>query len=257
MAKILGNDVASYQGDINYDTYKNNSNFIIIKTSEGTGFKDPKFSRNQSEARRVGIGLGYYHFARPDLNANAEVEADYFLSVIGEIRSGEVLVLDYEPNWGGDAAGWCKKWLDRVYSKKGCRPLIYLNQSQLKSINWKQVSDAGYGLWVAAYTYDPNVNNYVTGSFAFAAMQQWTNKQQVPGISGNVDGNVFFGDIATFKKYGYKPPVTPPVPPTIDYKKLYEDEVIRTNLLTQQLKEANTLISDLLGKIQRAKQELG
>jgi hypothetical protein len=51
-------------------------------------------------------------------------------------------------------------------------------------------------------------------------MQQWTNKQQVPGIQGNVDGNVFFGDVTAFKKYGYKAPV-----PTPDYKALYEAEV--------------------------------
>lgn len=216
MAFIVGNDIASFQGDVNYDTYKNNSNFIIFKATEGTGYTDTKLSRNQSEARRVGLPLGYYHFARPDLNT-AESEANYFLSKIGQLRDGEVLVLDYEPNWNGDAVGWCKTWLDTVFSKTQCKPLIYMDQSRVQKYNWKPLVDAGYGLWIAAYTYDPTNNNFQHGAWPFAAMQQWTNKQQVPGINGNVDGDVFFGDVATFKKYGYKSPT--PVDPCANVKK--------------------------------------
>jgi hypothetical protein len=40
-------------------------------------------------------------------------------------------------------------------------------------------------------------------------MQQWTDQQTVPGIVGNVDGDVFFGDAVAFGKYGYQ---TPPPP---------------------------------------------
>jgi hypothetical protein len=38
-------------------------------------------------------------------------------------------------------------------------------------------------------------------------MQQWTDKQGVPGIKGNVDGDVFFGTAEQLKQYGYKNPV--------------------------------------------------
>lgn len=222
MAKIVGNDVSKWQGDINWDVYKNNSNFCILKATEGVGFTDPKFARNQSEARRVGLPVGYYHFARPDLGNIPEAEADYFLKACGTPSDGEVFVLDYEPNWqGGDAVGWCKKFLDRVQTKIGVKPLIYLNQSQVKQFNWKSVIDGGYGLWIAAYTYDPNKNDVGIGQWPFMAMQQWTNQQKVPGISAVTDGNVFFGDVATFKKYGYKAPApatTPPAPASVGYE---------------------------------------
>lgn len=135
---ILGNDVASYQGDINYDVYKNNSNFIIPKATEGVGFTDPKFKRNQSEARRVGLLRGYYHFARPDLGNSPEAEADFFLAVVGALQEGENLYLDYEcANQVQAHVDWCRKWLDRVYQKTGVKPLIYLNQSQVKKFDWK------------------------------------------------------------------------------------------------------------------------
>jgi GH25 family lysozyme M1 (1,4-beta-N-acetylmuramidase) len=256
MANILGNDIANFQGDVDYSTYKNNSNFIIFKATEGTGFKDPKFSRNQSEARNVGLALGYYHFARPDLNADANKEADFFLQTLGEIKDGEVLVLDYEPNWHGDAVSWCKAWLDHVTEKTHCKPLIYLNQNQLNTINWKPISDAGYGLWVAAYTGSPTNNNFVTGSWKFAAMQQWTSSQKVPGINGNVDGDVFFGDINTFKKYGYKKPapqIDPKDKQIEDLKKQIDDIKNEVSSYRAQMIDG---INETIALLDQAKQKL-
>ena len=257
MARIVGNDVADFQGQINFDIYKNNSNFLITKATEGTGFTANTLKRNQSESRRVGLPLGYYHFARPDVGNTPEAEADYFLSKLGELKEGELLVLDYEPpNQKQTDVDWCRKWLDRVASKtNGTKPLIYLNQSQIKQFNWQTVIDGGYGLWIAAYTYDPNNNTFDDGEFPFAAMQQWTNKQQIPGIpSLAVDGNVFFGDVATFKKYGYKLPAPAPTP--IDYKALYDAEVIKNNDLKNQLAAANTKNAELQSKIDKAKADL-
>lgn len=213
MSISLGNDISKWQGDVNFDVFKNNAQFVIFKATEGNGLTDTKFSRNQSEARRVGLLLGYYHFARPDLLNTPEAEADYFLKIIGALREGELLTLDYEcANQKQSDVEWCKRWLDRVQSATGVKPLIYLNQSQVKAFDWQSVINGGYGLWIASYTGDPNKNDATIGKWSFAAMQQWTNKQTVPGISGGVDGDVFFGDLATLKKYGYKIPVTPPTP---------------------------------------------
>lgn len=244
---ILGNDISSHQGDVNWDVYKNNSNFVIMKASEGTGFTDPKFARNLAESRRVGLSRGFYHFARPDLGNTVEAEADWFLKVIGPVNEGEMLCLDFEPKWSGDVVGWCKKFLDHVASKlNGYKCLIYLNQSQTQGFDWKPVVDGNYGLWIAAYTYDPRKNNYATGAWKFAAMQQWSNKQTVPGISGVVDANVLFGDINTFKKYAYvksviQPPAEQPNPvpegmmliKKEDYKTITEQNLELQNTITK------------------------
>lgn len=202
---IVGNDISRWQGDVNFDVYKNNSNFLIIKTSEGIGFVDPKFLRNQREARRVGLPLGYYHFARPDLFNSPEAEAEFFLKTIGEIREGEVLCLDYEPASNPyNVVLWCKGFLDRVFVRTGCKAFIYLNKSQVKGFDWRVVVDANYALWLACYD-----SNIISGQWAAVAMQQRTSSQSVPGIVGNVDGNYFFGTLEQFKAYGYKKPVTP------------------------------------------------
>lgn len=197
---IVGNDISGAQGDINYDIYIKNSNFNIFKATEGVGFVDPKFSKNQYSFRNRAFPIGYYHFARPDLNNSPESEAEFFLSIIGPLQNGEVLCLDYEPNWpGGDAVGWCKRFLDHVQTKTGVKAFIYLNKSQVRNFDWSPVANAGYALWLACYD-----NNLINGAWSFVAMQQWTSSQQVPGISGNVDGDYFFGDTTAFGKYGYK-----------------------------------------------------
>ncbi len=248
---LLGNDVAKYQGNIDWNLYSKNSNFVILKATEGNGYMDPTFTKNQTEARRVGIALGYYHFARPDLNNTPEAEADYFLKTIGKINQGEFLCLDYEPNWpGGDAVSWCKKWLDHISGKlNGYKCLIYLNQSQTQGFNWKPVVDANHGLWIAAYTNDPNKKNYKIGAWPFAAMHQWTNAQTVPGLPTKADGNSFFGDLAMLKKYGYTPVATPTPTPPVSSPSVINDPTTRIDLGpeigVQELKALRSMILDL------------
>lgn len=207
---IKGVDISKWQGVVDFSKVKTVLEFVIIKATEGVGYTDTKFLANQKGVRDAKILLGYYHFARPDLNNTPEAEADYFLKIIGQLKTGELLVLDYEcANQVQAHVTWCKKWLDRIFAKTGVRPLIYLNQSQTRKFNWLEVVNANYGLWLASYTHDANNNTGETGQWKTMAMQQYTNKLAVPGISGNVDGNVFFGTLASLKKYGYNPVVVP------------------------------------------------
>lgn len=234
---IKGIDISSHQGNINFDILKSAVDFVIIKATEGTGFTDSKFLRNQTEARRTGMLLGYYHFARPDLGNTPEAEADWFLSVC-KPKKGEVLALDYEPpSYSGDTVSWCKKWLDRVYNKTGCRPLIYLNQTQVKNFNWKPIIDANYGLWLAAYT--PTLPKT---PWSVVAMQQTSSSGTISGIAGRVDTNLFFGDKTAFKKYG----LPADIDPCVAIKKELEELKIKYDSLVKDHKIALTHISKLI-----------
>lgn len=209
---IVGQDISEFQSSVDWNTYKNNTNFVIVRATFGTGYVDKKFTQYRDGARASGLPMGFYHYAYPQYNT-PEAEADWCLSQV-DLRENEILALDFEESWNGNRVDFCKRWLDRVSLKlNGYKPLIYLNQSLISNNDWTPVVNGGYGLWVAAYTYDPTKNNFVLGAWKFAAMQQWTSSQQVPGIPGNLDGDVFFGDKATFYKYGYHKPVAPP---TID-----------------------------------------
>lgn len=217
---IVGNDISDFQGQLDWPTVKNNVNFIGMKATEGTGYIDTWFGYNREQARNLHIPRLFYAFGRPDLGNSPQTEADFFCRVIDgdPIQVGEVIALDFEVNYH-DPVGWCLEWVKRVSEHfNGLKPLIYLNQSLASSYDWQPVIDFGCGLWLASYTYDPNDNTGNTGKWPFMAIQQWTDKQQVPGIQGNVDGDVFFGSEGQFMEYGYKLPVPipqpTPVPPT-------------------------------------------
>jgi lysozyme len=203
---IKGADISKYQGSVNFDQFKTAVDFVIVKSSEGNGYTDPQLSRNQSEARRVGLCLGYYHYCRPDLNNTADAEADWFLKVIGTLKDGEILCLDYEVTFASGVT-WCKNFLDHVYDKTGVKPIIYMDQSRMKQFDWSPVVNSGYGLWLAQYDYNPDGTPAAT-DWPFMALRQYSNNSTFAGISGGVDGDVFYGDTATFKKYGYVTPAT-------------------------------------------------
>ena len=234
---ILGNDISNFQGQIDWGVYKNNTNFVLMKAGEGTSYIDTWFGFNRSQSRLFDLPRGFYHFARPDLGNSAQDEAKFFCNLIDgdPIKEGEILALDIEIIYS-DPVNWCMAWLNTVSAHfNGIKPLIYLNQSTASKYDWTPVIDAGYGLWIAAYTYDPNNNYFDGGKWETSVMQQWTDQQNVPGVSGNLDGDVFFGDVNAFKAYGYKPVVvsppstsqippisvptppveTPPVPPVV------------------------------------------
>lgn len=211
MEIIVGNDISHFQGAIDWNTYANNTNFVIIEVTEGTGFVDPLFTLNQAQARQHNIPIAYYHFTRPDLGNTPQSEADFFLANIGQLREGEVLALDFEVNFNAPVA-WLKDMLDYIVSKTGVHALIYLNKSEVGGFDWTLIVEAGYGLWEADYNDAP-----VLGEWKLMALKQWTNKQTVPGIPNAVDGDYFYGTADQFRMYGYHVTNVPPVnkPPSL------------------------------------------
>jgi len=187
-----GCDIASYQGTVDFDQLKGAVSFVIAKSSEGTGYRDPTFRRNWSEARSVGLTRGAYHFARPDLGTDAQDEAAYFLSSVEPIDPGDLLALDYEVQWGGDVVGWCHSFLNLVHEMTGIKPYIYLNLSTVRGHDWSPVINDGYPLWLALYDNDPD--SVPSTPWPAVAMKQWTSDGKLPGVPAQrVDLNTAFG----------------------------------------------------------------
>lgn len=208
---LSGSDISVYQGNIDWPTFKNNVNFVIIKMTEGSSYIDPWGGNNRTQARNVNVPRGYYHFARPDLNSSQD-EAQFFIDIMNgqPLQSGESIYLDYEVHYTGDNVSWALTWMKLVEKALGVKPIFYSYQSMLTSNDWSPVVANGNGLWVATASGDPSNENFETGAWPFAMMNQWGN-QTIPGVStGVVDSNVFFGDAAAFLAYGYKPPQPQP-----------------------------------------------
>lgn len=240
---IKGIDISKYQGILNFADVKNNFEFIIIKSTEGNGYVDPQFHANQVGLRATGICLGYYHFARPDLGNPAVTEADWFLKTIGTLQDGEMLCLDYESSWSGDVVTWCKIFLDEVFAKTKCRPLIYLNQNLAKIHTWKPIIDGNYGLWLADYDYNPDGGVPQT-QWPTVAIKQYSNK--LPYGSLAVDGDVFYGDVNTFKQYGVKLNNTTPTMTQDQQNSL--NFIVANNITEGQVRQGWGYITDNIDK---------
>ncbi len=217
---LSGADISSYQGNIDWNTFKNNINFCIIKSGEGNSLIDSWFGNNRQQARDTNILRGFYHFARPDLGNSPQAEARFFIDLMNgqPLQEGESVYLDYEVQYGGDNVNWVLSWMKLVEQVLQVKPIFYSYQSMLTKYDWTPVVNNGNGLWVATASGDPNNTNFKTGSWKFAMMNQW-GSQVIPGIQGQTDSDIFFGDANAFRAYGYKtPPPSPPVDPCADIK---------------------------------------
>ena len=212
-----GIDIASYQGRPDWDAVvASGIQFAFTKVTENDGYVNPFFARNWAEMRRVGIHHGAYHFARPVGN-DAAVEADYFLDHVeeqGPIQTGEMLVLDIEAG-SGDLGPWALAWCERVKERAGFSPIIYSGAWFTDPHGFPDdVGLAAYGLWLAAYGPTPPTP---PAPWQFWAFWQYSDKGSVPGISGDVDLNMFNGPADRIALYG-KPATdepTEPDPPTV------------------------------------------
>lgn len=204
-----GIDISLWQKGL--ELSKIQCDFVIIKATEGNDIVDPQFKNFAAQAQALGKPMGFYHFARPDLN-KSEDEARFFLRAVKDyIRKG-VLMLDWEC---GDLSKtyWAKNWLDEVYLQTGVRPMVYTSQSCVNAYNWQAVVDGNYGLWCAKWADnlpDYNYDMSRAGSkptvkwWPFVAMWQWTSKGRLDGYEGNLDCDVFYGDVEAWNKYAGK-----------------------------------------------------
>ncbi len=188
-----------YQGGIDWGQVKAGGKaFAIMKATEGTGFTDPTFAANWSGAAAAGVIRGAYHFFHPSEDPTAQ--ADHFATVMGALHDGDLPpMLDLEVTDGlGPAAvaNATRTFLDALQSRTGRKQMIYTG-----FYFWRdQVGDpAGFNtdpLVIAAYVAGCPL---VPDSWGKFTMWQYSDAGRVPGISGNVDLDVFNGTMADLR----------------------------------------------------------
>jgi lysozyme len=191
---VLGIDVSAWQPTISWKAVKEAGiEFGFVKATEGTGYVNPTYERHRKGARRHGIPIGAYHFARPDSDDGPLAEADHFLDV-AEPREGDLLpVLDLEvpglpPR---ELARWARKWLRRVEKRIGEPPILYTYTSYWVSTVGNNRGFRRYPLWLANYgKNDGKVYPVRTvGGWPSIAVHQFTSEGRIPGYGGPLDLN--------------------------------------------------------------------
>ena len=207
--KVPGIDVSKYQGRIDWRAVATTPvRFAVLRATLGNHYRDGRYARNVAGARRNGLVVGAYHYAKPGLaRRDPRVEADHFLDAIG-LRAGDIIpVLDIEETGGlgpRRLRTWAAGWLERVYERTGVRAMIYSGNSFWHGSmrNTTSLARRDHPLWVAHwYVGAPDVPGRRWGGRGYT-IWQWSAAGRIAGIDGPVDrdwmkGNLSRGTVAS------------------------------------------------------------
>jgi GH25 family lysozyme M1 (1,4-beta-N-acetylmuramidase) len=207
--RVPGIDVSKYQGRIDWRKVATSPlRFVIMRATLGNRYRDVRYARNVAGARKHGLVVGAYHFAKPSLARwDPRAEADHFLDVVS-VGAGDILpVLDIEETGGlspGQLRRWAAAWLDRVRARTGVRAMIYSGNyfwhGSMRNTSW--FAEREHPLWVAHwYVGAPDVPGGGWAGRGYTVWQ-WSATGRIAGIRGPVDrdwvkGNLGHGTIAS------------------------------------------------------------
>lgn len=191
--RLYGIDISKWQSP---DIITNSQDFVIIKSSEGKGYTDEKFKAHANRAVQLNKLLGFYHYARPDLNPNPADEVDSFLSIVSPFIGKAILALDWEGLALSYPVEWAYSFLLLVEQRTGYKPFIYMSASPAGEDRFRIIADAGFPLWVADY--EGEINPTVWNADKII-IRQYSNS------AGQLDLDEFYGSQSLFAQYSTAP----------------------------------------------------
>lgn len=195
---IKGIDVSSWQEAINWCKVKNAGiKFAMIRSSFSNKV-DKTFEYNITEAAKVGIDVGVYHYCYALTAEEAREEAKHFIETISPYKITYPVVLDFEDNTQVKLDKEVKNEIAQVFIEEirnaGYYPMIYSYTSWYE--NYMDMKALDCEVWVAHW----NVTKpSYKGSYG---MWQYSCEGRVSGIDVNVDLNVSFKDYAKIIREG-------------------------------------------------------
>jgi len=190
---LEGFDVSHYQGKIDWTSLATDprAGFVYLKMTEGGNIVDNTYQHNLSEARRVGMKVGSYHFFRA--NTSAREQFQNFKSVFDPRKQDLLPVVDVEVMPGGisksrfDAC--LEDFLEMIEKEYGRKALIYTGKNFYNKHFHGTKFTRNYRFWIATYADDQPIldsnDDYL--------IWQYTAKGKARGIKGYVDTNRFVG----------------------------------------------------------------
>lgn len=194
--RVDGIDVSSHQGNVDWGHWwRAGKRFVYIKATEGTGYRNPKFTQQYNGSAAVGMTRGSYHFALPNRSDGATQARFFVQNGGGWSRDGRTLpgVLDIEYNpYGGDTCyglshaamiTWIRSFSDTYHALTKRWPVIYTS-----TLWWDRCTGRGgdfsgtNALWVARYSASAGPMPF---KWPFHTIWQYT--------SSPIDQNVFNG----------------------------------------------------------------
>ena len=182
---LTGIDISRYQKNLDKE-YITNQDFVMIKATEGTTYKDFMMDGYTGLVDDYGILKGYYHRARPDKNPSVK-EADKFISKVKNYLGSSLLALECDSDID---ELWALDWLNNIKEKTGVTPLFQISGTHVNK--YKLIQEAGYPLWIVDWTIKtPNIGKW----------NNWLMWQNTVDLNNIVNQNKFNGTVCDFKRH--------------------------------------------------------
>ena len=194
--ELKGIDVSSWQGKPDWAKVSNSGiKFAILRIHQKSG-TDASFEHNYKGCKSNGILIGGYKYSYALTSAQAIEEAENVISVLG--GRGLDFPVFYDLEWAQQRSlgkqaieNIAVAFLTRI-KKAGYKAGIYCNLDWYNNV----LSDAlkQYDCWIARYPASDNGSVQERLRPNAGVGWQYSSKGKVPGISGNVDMDVFYKD---------------------------------------------------------------
>ena len=194
----LGIDVSEHQGEIDWQAVANAGiQYAYIRVGyrgydQGGVYMDDRAQENYEGATAAGLKVGAYFYSQAISPEEAREEAQFVVKTVKHWSLSYPVVYDWE--WvssdartgamSAEAVTACTQAFCREIEKKGYDAAFYFNQDLAENtFLLEELTD--YGFWLAQY------EDALTFPYE-VKMWQFTASGAVPGISGNVDINLYF-----------------------------------------------------------------
>lgn len=202
-----GIDVSKYQKNIDWNQVKQSGiEFAFIRVayrgaSSGGLYTDATYAANIQNAVAAGVKVGVYVYSQAISPEEGIEEANYVLNLIKGYNVTMPVVIDYEyssaaadggrlftANLSKETATATVNAFAKQVETGGYTPMIYANLDMLtRHMNSDNIP---YPVWLAHYT----TQTPYTGDYT---AWQYSSSGAVPGITGDVDMNYWYGDLTS------------------------------------------------------------
>ena len=193
---VMGIDLSAHNGDVNFDKIvADGVDFVFLKATEGTSFRDPKFRQNYTEARKSGVKVGAYHFFRFDCDGYEQ--GRNFLSTVDSLSLDLPLAIDIE-EWGNPLDYSTEKVVETlrgmIFALEGSRHKVILYTNKKGYSRFVRGRFDELPVWVCSFT-DPPITSDKW------MLWQHSHQSRVDGVNGDVDLNTFNGDSISWERW--------------------------------------------------------
>ena len=190
-------DVSTHQGKIDWDKVKNADMIdgVILRIGYGSYYEDGQVAANIKALKRLNIPYGVYLFSYAENKSEALQESKNMLNIIKKYDMKPTLGVYYDiESWELSNASSSNittakydeiitTFVNNMHNSGYKDTYVYTDLNHIRNI--LSTNMRKYIRWVAQYNHYCNYD----GEYF---MWQYSSSERIPGISTNVDGNVWF-----------------------------------------------------------------